>query len=72
MGTGKYVSRKRTTCATCCESYTSKAGKPRKKEVDFIPVDPDLRFVYARNLSKKSRSDEADKVKMPGRTLDSS
>lgn len=53
--TGRYVSRKRSCCRTpgCCDSYTTKKGTTRKKDVDFVPVDTSILFVYARNLSVK-------------------
>ena len=54
---GAYISRKRTSCRTqgCCDTYTTNGKKKatRRKEVDFVPVDKKLPFVYARNLSAK-------------------
>lgn len=50
---GKYISRKRSSCKQCCTTYTTKAGTTRKRDVDFIPVDTSTSFVYARNISAK-------------------
>lgn len=53
---GKYVARKRSSCRTqgCCDTYLTKKQTTRRKEVDFIPVDNLIQFVYARNLSSKN------------------
>ena len=36
-----YIVKPRTTCptATCCPEITGKTGKPRKKAVNYVPVD---------------------------------
>jgi hypothetical protein len=57
-GTRRYIAKARVSCPTigCCPKSTKSGARDQKKRQTFVPVDLNIPYVRANNLSARDRN----------------
>jgi hypothetical protein len=57
-GIGRYIAKARVSCSTngCCPKSTKSGARDQKKRQTFVPVDLNISYVRANNLSARDRN----------------